>query len=157
MSRTAGPLDARRLTLVVAGLLGAGLLGAPTAGAAPDDRLEQAVATLRAAGSCGPLRPDPVVQQVAEIASRSTEDYINHTARHVPVGDPLAVLTDLGGQAGSAIQLQGYGHDDVAAVKGALLQGHAVIPDCAYDTVGTSVIRNPDGGYSVAVVVLTGP
>ncbi|HTM84874.1 MAG TPA: hypothetical protein VL179_08235, partial [Mycobacterium sp.] len=97
-ARTRGraPLAAMVGVLMLVGLLGAGLLGTPTAGAEPDDRLDHAVAGLRAAAVCGPLRPDPIVGRAAEIIGRSTEDYINHTARHVPVGDPLAVLADLG-------------------------------------------------------------
>ncbi len=136
--------------------LWAALFCAPSATAEPADQLEQGVASLRAIGSCGALRLDPLAQQVAEISNRSTEDYINHNARFVPVADPMAVLRDLGSHAGKAIQLQGYGRSDADAIKGALLEGHAIIRDCSYDTFGTSVIRNRDSGYTLVVAVLAG-
>jgi len=132
------------------------LFCAPPAAAEPADQLRQGVASLRATGSCGVFRLDPLAQQAAEISNRSTEDYINHNARFVPVADPLVVLKELGSDAGKAIQLQGYGRADADAIKGALLQGHAVIRDCSYDTLGTSVIRNRDRGYTLVVAVLAG-
>jgi hypothetical protein len=133
------------------------MLCAPPATAEPATQLEQGIASLRTTGLCGALRHDPLVQQVAEISNRSTEDYVNHDARFVPVADPLVVLKDLGSDAGKAIQLQGYGSSDADAIKGALLQGHRLIRDCSYDTFGTSVIRNPDTGYALVVAVLAGP
>lgn len=138
-------------------LCSAALLCAAPATAEPAPELERGIAALRDTGSCGALRHDPIAEQVAEISNRSTEEYHNHDARFVPVADPLFVLRDLGGTAGKAIQLQGYGSTDVDAIKGVLLQGHISIPDCSYDTLGTSVIRNPDRGYTLVVAVLAGP
>lgn len=137
--------------------VGVALLCAPPAGAEPADELEQGIAAVRAGGSCAALRHDPLVEQAAEISNRSTEDYLNHDAEYVPVADPLIVLTDLGSDAGIATQLQGHGDTVAAAVKGALLQGHSSLADCSYETFGTSVIRNPDKGYTLVVAVLAGP
>lgn len=147
----------RPLTGLLATGMVIGMLCAAPAAAEPDAQLEQGIASLRAAGSCGALTADPIVQKVAEISNQSTEDYLNHTARFVPVADPLPVLQDFGSAAGKAVQLQGYGRTDADAIKGALLQGHAAIPDCSYTMFGTSVIRNPAAGYVSAVAVLAGP
>jgi len=137
--------------------IGAALLCAPPLGAEPADQLEQGIASLRASGPCGALRHDPLVERVAEISNRSTEDYLSHRARYVPVADPLFVLKDFGSDAGTAIQLQGYGSNVADAIKGALLQGHTAIANCSYDTFGTSLIRNPELGYTLVVAVLAGP
>lgn len=144
----------RRAALPLTGLLGVAVLLAPPAAAGPDEQFAQGIAALRATGPCRALHHDPVAQRVAEISNRSTDDYLNHNARFVPVTDPLAVLNDLGSPARKAVQLQGFGRDDTTAIKGALLQGHAAILDCSYSTLGTSVIHNPADGHSLAVAVL---
>ena len=146
----------RHVTVATA-FLGVALLHASPAISEPADQLEQAIVSLRATGSCGPLRNDPVVQRAAEISNRSTQDYLNHAARFVPVSDPLVVLEELGSGAGQAIQIRGHGASDAEAIHGALLQGRAVIPDCSYDTFGTDVIRDPDNGLALVVAILSGP
>ncbi|MBU9762564.1 hypothetical protein FR943_01685 [Mycobacterium sp. TNTM28] len=151
--RTAG----RRTLAGLSSICAVGMLCAPMAGAEPDEGFDHGIASVRAAGSCAALIRDPLAQKVAEISNRSTEDYLNHTARHVPVADPLAVLKDFGSDAGKAVQLQGYGRTDAAAIKGALLQGHTALPDCSYTTFGSSLIRNPERGQVLAVAVLAGP
>ncbi|MGE2690113.1 hypothetical protein [Mycolicibacterium pulveris] len=138
---------------VVAAIGAAALVWAPAADAEPATQLERGIASLRA-GSCPALRPDPVVQRAAELSNQSSEDYYNHGAQHVPVTDPLLVLTDLGSAAGKAVQLHGYGDTDADAIKGALLQGHTAIVDCSYMTFGSSVIRNMERGYTLVVAVL---
>ncbi|RAV18452.1 hypothetical protein DQP55_02600 [Mycolicibacterium sp. GF69] len=115
------------------------------------------MAAVRAGGSCGALRHDPLVERAAEISNRSTADYLNHDAEYVPVADPLVVLKDLGSDAATATQLQGHGHTDAEAVKGALLQGYSKLADCSYETIGSSVIRDHDTGRTLVVAVLAGP
>lgn len=142
------------------GLLAAVTCYAAPAGAQPADttgNLDEAIAAVRAASACAALHQDPVAQRAAEISNRSTEDYLNHAAQYVPVSDPLAVLTDLGSDTTRAVQLQGYGRSDADAIKGAVLQGNSAIPDCGYTRLGTSVLHNPQRGYTIVVAVLAGP
>ncbi|HLR98352.1 hypothetical protein H7J77_13375 [Mycolicibacillus parakoreensis] len=136
----------------------AAVLAAAPAGAdeADENRFRAAIAALRAAGPCGPLRPDPTVAHVAALSNRSTRDYLDHTARHVPVDDPLPVLHDLGDDAGTAIQVQGFGPDPATAINGALLQADTSLTDCSFDRVGTSVLTTADGTRVLAVAVLAG-
>lgn len=145
---------AAALTAVLAGGGPAGADPAPDGG--PDAQFTAAIAAVRAGTSCGPLRPDPTVARVAALSNQSTRDYLEHTARHVPLNDPLAVLRELGGDAGTAIQLQGFGPDTATAVKGALLQGNTSIGVCSFDRVGTSVLRTADGDRVLVVAVLAG-
>lgn len=141
----------------LAALLAAGIFGAATAYAEPADVtgvFDAAVASVRAGSSCPALQHDPTVQHAAEISNRSTDDYLNHTARYVPVSDPLEVLRDLGSDATRAVQLRGHGRSEADAIKGALLQGNSTIPDCSYTRFGTSVLTNPDSGHIIVVAVL---
>lgn len=150
------PRPVLRHALLV-GCVGAALLCAPPAGAERADDLERGVAAVRAGGQCGALRHDPLVERAAEISNRSTVDYLSHGAEYVPVADPLIVLKDLGSDAATAIQLQGHGRTDAEAIKGALLQGYSKLGDCSYETIGSSVIRDPDTGRTLVVAVLAGP
>jgi len=138
--------------------VGTGMLLAPPAAADPDPNLQNAVASARGS-ACGPLTYDPVAEHAAEIVNRSTDEYISHTARNVPVDDVMPILKDLGSSAGKAVRLQGAGHNhnDVDAIKGVLLEGYKAIPDCAYTDFGVSLQHNVDTGDSIAVAILTGP
>lgn len=134
---------------------GSALLMAGAAPAAADTDFDAQLAAAR--GSCAPLQHDPLVARVAQISNQSTLDYLNHSAQHVPVADPLLVLRDLGGAAGRGVQLQGYASDGPSAIRGALLQGHAALPDCGYTTFGTSMIHDTEGNRVLVVAVLAGP
>lgn len=133
------------------------LLASPAA-ADPDQNLQDAVASVRGS-ACGPLTYDPVVEHAAEIVNRSTDEYISHTARNVPVDEVMPILKDLGSGAGKAVRLQGVGHNqnDGDAIKGVLLEGYKAIPDCAYTDFGVSLRHNVDTGDSIAVAILAGP
>ena len=137
--------------------MGAGLLLASPVSADPAPNLTAAVAAVRAGANCGPLQYDPMVEHAAEIVNRSTDDYINQTARNVPVSDPLPVVKDVGATGGKARSLQGAGNNDGDAIKGLLLEGYAAIPDCSYTSFGASMLWNAGAGKSIAVVVLVGP
>lgn len=142
---------------VTAVLAGGGPAGAdPASDGGTDAQFAAAIAAVRDGTSCGPLRRDPTVERVATLSNQSTRDYLEHTARHVPVDDPLAVLRELGGDAGTAIQLQGFGPDTATAIKGALLQGNTSIGVCSFDRIGTSVLRTADGERVLVVAVLAG-
>lgn len=131
-----------------------GAVFTPSAVADPAPEFKEAVAAARG-GQCA-LRYDPIVEHVAEIVNRSSDDYISQKARHVPADDPLPILKDLGGKAGKTYLLQGAAPNDGAAIKGALLEGHTAIPDCSYTDFGVSLLRNADTGESLAVAVLAG-
>lgn len=118
---------------------------------------KDAVASLRNGTSCGRLHYNPVVEQAADIINRSTDAYLNHTATHVPIADPLPGLKDLGYGGTKATLLQGAHKDPADAIKGALLEGHAAIPDCSYTDFGVSMFRNDKSGYNLTSAVLAGP
>ena len=114
------------------------------------------MASARSGTSCGSLRYNQVVEQVAQIINRSTDDYLNHAATRVPILDPLEGLKDLGYGGTKAHLLQGAGKSDAVAIHGALLQGYGAIPDCSYTDFGLSMRRNETTGYNLASVVLAG-
>lgn len=68
--------------------LAANMLLAPPAVADSADSLRAAVGSVRSA-SCGPLRPDPLVERTAEDVNRSTAAWLDHTGRVAPVDDPF--------------------------------------------------------------------
>lgn len=118
---------------------------------------KDAVASSRSGTSCGPLHYNPIVEQAADIVNRSTDAYLNHTATHVPIADPLPGLKDLGYGGNKATLLRGAHRNPADAIKGALLEGHAAIPDCSYTDYGVSMFRNVKSGYNLTAVVLAGP
>lgn len=146
----------RRLGAALVAVVGAGTLWAAPATAEAQAKFDAGIAAVRAASTCPALAHDPLVQRAAELSNRSTEDYLNHTAEHVPVADPLFVLHDLGSDAQRAVQLQGQGPTLADALKGALLQGNSTIPDCSYTRFGTSVIEHAASGHTLVVAVLAG-
>jgi hypothetical protein len=147
-----GPWSASALVIVT--VLSTGLSLAPSALADPLANFRNAVASARGGTSCGPLRYNPVVQQAAEVINRSTDDYLNHAATRVPILDPLEGLKDLGYGGTKAYLLQGADRSDALAIKGALLEGYAAIPDCSYTDFGVSMRRNETTGYNLASSVL---
>lgn len=114
------------------------------------------MASARRASSCGQLRYDAVAERVAEVINKSTDDYINHTATQIPISDPLPGLKDLGYGGKTTALLQGAAKTEGDAIKGALLEGYAAIPDCSYTDFGVSMRQNAPTGYTLASVVLAG-
>ncbi|MCV7298623.1 hypothetical protein H7J93_03105 [Mycobacterium barrassiae] len=133
------------------------VLIAPAAPADPAPSLQEAVAQVRGSATCGQLEYDPAVEQAAEIVNQSTDVYLNHTARHVPVADPLPIVHDLGVAGGKAISLYGAAGNTGDSIKSVLLQGYQAIPDCAYTKFGASMLWNESTGKNLATVVLVGP
>ncbi|QLL10536.1 hypothetical protein H0P51_27695 [Mycobacterium vicinigordonae] len=111
---------------------------------------------MRAGTSCPPLRDNAIVEEAADIVNRSTDDYINHAATHVPIDDPLPGLKDLGYGGNKAFRLQGSHKNAADALKGVLLEGYKTIPDCSYKDFGVSVRQNETNGYTLITVILAG-
>ncbi|WP_232066525.1 hypothetical protein [Mycobacterium parmense] len=138
-------------------VLAASLVLAPSAVADPEANVRDAVASARSGTSCGSLRSNAVVEQVAQIINRSTDDYLNHAATRVPVLDPLEGLKTLGYSGTKAYLLSGAAQNDADAIQGAVLEGYAALPDCSYTDFGLSLRRNDTTGYHLVSVVLAGP
>ncbi|MEB3980106.1 hypothetical protein OQ968_02385 [Mycobacterium sp. 663a-19] len=120
--------------------------------------LRDAVVQARQGSSCGALRPDPLADQTAAIAARSTDTYLDHNARVIPVSDPLPILKDLGLNAGKAKLLQGAGQTEADAIKAILITGYKELPDCSYTWYGASTLPNSNiAGWFLSAVVLAGP
>lgn len=135
-----------------------GVAVAPASSADFADHLVQAVQQARGGTTCSPLQPEPLVSKVASIAAQSTKTYLNHTARVVPVDDPLPILKERGSSAGKAVLLQGAGKTEADAVKSILITGSSAIPDCSYAQYGVSTLSNDNpNGYYLTAVVLAGP
>jgi hypothetical protein len=135
-----------------------GFLAVPAA-ADPAPDLAQAVNSARGSAQCGSLRYDPRVEHAAEIINRSTYDYLNHTAQNVPADNPhpTAIVKDLGIEGTKSYALQGASQNEGDAIKGLLLQGYQVIPDCAYTDIGVSLLYEETSGFYLVVAVLVGP
>lgn len=118
--------------------------------------LTDAFTSARSQTSCRPLQYNPVVEQAAKVINRSVSDYLSHTAKRVPISDPLEGLKDLGYGGSKAYLLQGAGRSDDIAIKGALLEGYAyyAISDCSCTDLGVSIQRNETTAYSIAAVVI---
>ena len=138
-------------------VVAAGLVLAPTARADSEANVRDAVASARSGTPCGSLRSNPVVEQVAQIINRSTDDYLDHAATRVPIADPLEGLKVLGYRGTKAYLLQGAAKTDADAIQGAILEGYAAIPDCSYTEFGVSMRRNETTGNNLTSVVLAGP
>jgi hypothetical protein len=143
--------------IVVASLCG-GVATAPAAHADSVVDFRDAVALLRSSAACAQLAYDPTVAQAAETANRSTVTYLAHTARAVPIEDPLPLLRDLGLPASKAKLLSGASReDDADAIKATILQGYAAIPDCTYTQFGVSIGLDDVSGYHLTSLILAGP
>jgi hypothetical protein len=141
---------------VIVTVLSAGVSLAPLALADSAANLSDALGSARAGTSCGPLRLDPVVQQVADKVNQSDQDWLDHTATQVPITDPLPGLKILGYRGGKANAVRGAGKTEANAIKGMLLEGYNRIPDCSYTDYGASMLRNDRTGWYLATVVLAG-
>jgi hypothetical protein len=154
-------LKGRRLSIasavVALMVLCAGISLASSALADPSANFKMAIASARAGSSCGPLRYNAVVEQVAEISNRSTDKYLNHATTDVPVEDPLPGLKDLGYGGSKGILLRGAAKDEATSVKGLLLEGFDKVPDCSYTDFGVSTLRNQWNSYYLTSLVLAGP
>lgn len=117
--------------------------------------LRTAVMSLRQ-GSCSALRSDSLVEQAAENVIQSTDAWVDHTARAVPVPDVVPVLKDLGYAGNKATMLVSAGHTDAEAIAGLLLQGYLSIRDCSYADYGASLRQNQTSGFYLATVVMAG-
>jgi hypothetical protein len=145
----------RSAALLVTTLFAA-VVPAPPARADSLDTAKNAVVSLRDGTSCAPLRDNPLVEQAADVVNRSTDDYLDHTATRIPIEDPLPGLKDLGYGGSKAIALFGSHSNPADALKGALLEGYAAIPDCSYTDFGLSMLRNKSTGYMLVTIVLAG-
>ncbi len=133
-----------------------GLVPAPAARADATDNLRSAVAQVRAGTSCGALRPDPVIDQVAAKVNQSTQNYMEHQATQTPITDPITGLKILGYQGNKASLLQGASTADADSIKALILQGYDKIPDCSYTDIGANMQQNERTGYWLTAVVLAG-
>ncbi|ODQ93404.1 hypothetical protein BHQ17_13575 [Mycolicibacterium holsaticum] len=106
--------------------------------------------------ACEPIRSDPLVEQAAEIVNRSTDKWLDHTGRAVPVPDPLPILKDLGYGGKRAVKIEGAGDTDAQAIAGLLIIGSDILPDCSYADYGVSVLQNHTTGHFLTTVVLAG-
>jgi hypothetical protein len=146
------------LTTVVITALSAGFVHAPQAAADFTDNLRSAVTQARGGSSCTALRPDPLADQAAAIVARSTDAYLDHNARAVPIEDPLPVLKDLGLNVSKAKLLQGAGQTEADAIKVVLITGFRDLPDCGYTVVGISTRpNNNSGNWFLTVAILAAP
>jgi hypothetical protein len=143
------------VVLAVATAAAASVSGAPSAAADFAHNLEDAVVRARQRSACATLRPEPLADQTAAIATRSTDTYLDHNARVIPVSDPLPILKDLGLNAGKAKLLQGAGKTEDDAIKAILISGYSQLPDCSFTSYGISTL--PNSGWFLTAVVLAGP
>lgn len=155
------PLPRRRgpriaYAVVFATLLCAGVSLAPPAFADSVATFRDALSQARTGTSCGQLRSDPVVEQVADKINRMTDDWLNHTGTQVPTNDPLPGLKILGYGGNKATLLRGAGKTEADAIKGALLEGYKTIPDCSYTSYGVSMMRNDVSDHYLTAAVLAG-
>jgi hypothetical protein len=141
---------------VCALLISGGIVVAPSAFADSVTRVQDAMVTARAGTSCQPLNYNPVVEKAAAIINRSTDDYIDHISTYQAITDPMPGLKDLGYGGDKAALLQGALSNEADAIKGALIQGHAAIPDCSYTDLGIDVRRNEATDNLLVVYLLAG-
>lgn len=143
----------------------AGLAIAPVASADATDALRSAISTARGS-ACGPIRSDPLIDQVAMSVVDSTDRYINFTARAVPIDDTLilSVLQDQGYKgATKARLLQGAATTAATSIKAALLQGSAptalgpaLLGDCSFNAYGVASRYNAKKDVVITTAVLAG-
>ena len=126
---------------------------APSAVADTTESLRAAVTAARGT-ACGPLRSDPAADRAAEQINATTDRWINNAARVVPETDALPLLKDFGYPGTTSAILSSAAKTDGDAVKAAVLQGYAKIPDCAYKDFGVSTLYNAKKELILATVVL---
>ncbi len=93
---------------------------APSAAADSTDLLRAAVAAARPA-AC-PVRSDPVIDQAADEINKTTDRWINNTARAVPETNALPILKELGYGGSKASILSGASTSATNAIKATLIQ-----------------------------------
>lgn len=150
---------AATLTAIVCagGWLAPRALADPTL-ADPVATLKAALAASRAASSCPAFHDNAVVQHVAEVINKSSNDWLDNDTTHVPITDPLPGLKELGYGGSKGTMFGGASAKSQAdAIKGALLEGFARIPDCSYTDMGASMMFNQGSGENIITVVLAGP
>jgi hypothetical protein len=143
----------RRPLAIAMAILTLATARAPLAVADSADSLRAAVMAIRSA-SCGPLQPDPLVEQATQDLNGSIDAWLNQEGRKPPEDDPLPILTDSGYGGSKAVLLRGAGRTDADAIKGLLLESYLDIPNCAYAKYGVSVLRNRTTNYFLAALVL---
>lgn len=148
---------ARLGTSVAAVALAAfGVTPAPVASADVTDSFRAAVAAARPA-ACGPIRSDPLIDQVAGQINDSTDRWLNFESRAVPESDAMPLLQDIGYVGASkATILNGGARDVGSSIKGALLQGFAILPDCSLTAYGVATKYNARKDVILVVAVLVG-
>jgi hypothetical protein len=129
---------------------------APVASADATDSLRAAVAAARPQ-ACGPIRSDPLIDQVAMEINDSTDRYLNFASRAVPEGDAMPLLKDLGYVGASKARiLSGSAASAAMSIKGALLQGFAILPDCSLNAYGVATTYNARKDVVLVTAVLVG-
>jgi hypothetical protein len=143
--------------VAISTVLSANIALAPPAPSEPSPILKDAVMQARAGSSCGPLRYNPIAEQVADISNQSQTKYIDHTARDKPIADPRPGLQDLGYHGSKGVLLLGAAKNMNDSVRAALLQGFIPLPDCSYTDFGVSMLYNETKSYYLTSIVLAGP
>lgn len=143
--------------VMIATALYVGASVAPHARADPTSNLKEAVGQLRNGTSCGSIRYDAIAEQVAQVITRTNDEYISHVAKDIPPQDPLPGLKDLGYKGKKAKLLLGAAKNEADAIKGALIEGYASLPDCSYTDYGADVRTNASTGLTLTAIVLAGP
>jgi hypothetical protein len=139
-------------------VLGVGVTLASPAGADGVDIVTNAVMAARAGSSCGSLRPDPTVQRVAEVINKSFKEWADHAANHAPIEDPMPGLKELGYRGSKGVYFGGAStRSQAEAIRAALLEGYAIIPDCSYSDIGATMVLDEVSGQNLVAVVLAGP
>jgi hypothetical protein len=154
----AAPRRRARLGMCVAAvaLTVANVASAPVASADATDSLRGAAAAARPP-ACGPIRSDPLIDQVAAEINDSTDRWINFASRAVPEGDAMPLLQDLGYVGASKAKiLSGSATDAGSSIKGALLQGFAILPDCSMTAYGVATKYNTRKDVVLVTAVLVG-
>lgn len=144
------------MCVAAAALTVAGIVLAPVASADATESLRAAVAGARPS-TCGPIRSDPLIDQVANEITDTTDRYINFAARAVPETDALPLLKDLGYSGASKAQiLSGSATNAFSSIKALLLQGFAALPDCSYTAYGVATMYNAKKDVVLVTAVLVG-
>jgi hypothetical protein len=129
---------------------------APAASADATDSFRAAVAAARPP-ACGPIRSDPLIDQVATEINDSTDRWINFASRAVPEGDAMPLLHDLGYVGATKARiLSGAATNAGSSIKGALLQGFAILPDCSLNAYGVATKHNARKDLVLVTAVLAG-
>lgn len=148
----------RRLGMGVATmtLCVAGIVLAPSASADATDSWRAAIQASRPP-VCGPIRSDPLIDQVAFDINDSTDRYLNFASRAVPEGDAMPLLKDRGYVGASKARiLSGSATNAGMSIKGALLQGFAILPDCSLNAYGVATAYNAKKDVVLVTAVLVG-